>query len=229
MATLVAAAGLLVLTWSAVVGPGSLVCGTPWVFDREPPAVTGSPTATAPPGAVATREQLIEDTETVVDLRWLGELLGWVMVVAVLVGAGLLARHLWRHRWHPPEPPESADFEVLPDLHRVAAALARDSAAQLEAVADGSPRDGIQRCWLRVEESVAEAGVRREPWETTAELTVRVLKLLDLDPRAIGRLADLYREARFSRHELGEPERTAARSALHRLHSDLAELEGPRR
>ena len=120
-----------------------------------------------------------------VDLRWLGELLGWVMVVAVLVGAGLLARHLWRHRWHPPEPPESADFEVLPDLHRVAAALARDSAAQLEAVAEGSP-DGIQRCWLRVEESVAEAGVRREPWETTAELTVRVLRLLDLDPRAIG-------------------------------------------
>ena len=69
-------------------------------------------------------------------------------------------------------------------------------------------------CWLRLEEVVAEAGVPPRRSETSAEFVVRVLHSLDLDPRAIGALAALYREARFSEHELGEDARTAARAAL---------------
>jgi hypothetical protein len=57
------------------------------------------------------------------------------------------------------------------------------------------------------------------------------LHTLDLDPRAIGELSHLYREARFSEHELDETARTTARSALQQLHSDLQELDAnpPRR
>ena len=55
---------------------------------------------------------------------------------------------------------------------------------------------------------------------------MRVLKRLDLDPRAISDLSRLYREARFSEHELDESHRVAARSALQRLHSDLQETTG---
>jgi hypothetical protein len=43
----------------------------------------------------------------------------------------------------------------------------------------------------------------------------------DLDPGALAELADLYREARFSRHEVGEPERAEARTLLHRLRDRL--------
>ena len=50
---------------------------------------------------------------------------------------------------------------------------------------------------------------------------MRALHTLDLDPRAIGSLAALYREARFSEHELGEAARDDARSALQRLRDDL--------
>jgi hypothetical protein len=39
---------------------------------------------------------------------------------------------------------------------------------------------------------------------------------------AIDELAALYREARFSRHELGEHQRDRAVAALRRLHADLA-------
>jgi hypothetical protein len=42
-----------------------------------------------------------------------------------------------------------------------------------------------------------------------------------VDPGAIDALSTLYREARFSTHALGEPEREAAVSALDALHRSL--------
>jgi hypothetical protein len=48
-----------------------------------------------------------------------------------------------------------------------------------------------------------------------------VLRTLDVDPRAISTLGRLYREARFSSHELGEDARTTATAALQQLHDDL--------
>jgi hypothetical protein len=57
--------------------------------------------------------------------------------------------------------------------------------------------------------------------ETSAEFVVRTLRAIDVDPRPIGALAALYREARFSDHELGEARRTAAREALQALHEEL--------
>ena len=85
----------------------------------------------------------------------------------------------------------------------------------------GGPRDGIVACWVRLEEIVAAAGLAPRRSETSAELVTRLLMALDLDPRAIGRLAALYREARFSEHHLGEDRRAEARSALRALHEDL--------
>jgi hypothetical protein len=112
------------------------------------------------------------------------------------------------------------EFEVLPDVV-VQEALRDDAEAQLAAVGEGSVRNGIVGCWLRLEEIVASAGYPRSPAETSSEFVVRVLKSLDLDPRAAATLAALYREARFSAHRLGEDERTAARSALQALHEEL--------
>jgi hypothetical protein len=53
-----------------------------------------------------------------------------------------------------------------------------------------------------------------------------VLHALDLDPHAIGELARLYREARFSEHELGEDVRARAREALRLLERDLGAIRG---
>ena len=59
--------------------------------------------------------------------------------------------------------------------------------------------------------------------ETSAEYVVRVLRALDLEPRPIAILAQLFREARFSEHPLGEDARSRARSALEALHGELAD------
>jgi hypothetical protein len=209
--------GLLLLLWAATTGPARVLSpsgrrhtfGTPF----QPEAVTTS-------AAPRNLEELTKDVRQTHDLSWFGDLLAWAILLGFVFGVVLLARFAWRRRPRRPEAPPEVDFDVLPAA-RVAKALSEDLDAQLDAVAGGTPRNGIVRCWLRLEQSVAEAGLPPQRFETAAEFTVRVLHRLDLDPRAIGRLAGLYREARFSEHELGEDARTAARSALEQLHEDL--------
>jgi hypothetical protein len=141
-------------------------------------------------------------------------------LIGVCLAALLGVRWLWQRRWHRPEKPETVAFEVLPDA--VTDALRAAAREQLEAVEQGSPRNGIVACWLRLQEIVTAAGVEPRRSETSAEFVVRTLRAIDVDPRPIGALAALYREARFSDHELGEERRTAAREALQSLHDDLS-------
>ena len=57
---------------------------------------------------------------------------------------------------------------------------------------------------------------------------VRFLHALDVDPRPVARLADLYREARFSTHPMGERrERARAEDALAAVHDELARAGAP--
>ena len=218
------ATGLVVLVWAAAAGPVGILSASGRKFVFRPPPPTPTPSETT--GTKNLREQT-RDVERSLDLSWLGELIIWTILLALLVTAVLGIRRLWRNRWRAPERPADVAFDVLPES-AVTEALRDDAASQFAAVQQGSPRNGIVRCWLRLEEVVAAAGLPRNQWETSAEYTVRILKTLDLDPRAIGGLSGLYREARFSEHELDETARTAARSALQQLHSDLQEL-GERR
>jgi hypothetical protein len=127
---------------------------------------------------------------------------------------------LWRHRWHRPESPLDVPVQVLPTAD-VAEALEEGAAERLAAIGRGSPRNAIVACWLLVEEAIAAAGLPRLPWETSTEFTVRVLHRLDIDPRSIGTLSRLYREARFSEHPMGEDARDVARAALGQLDEEL--------
>ena len=58
--------------------------------------------------------------------------------------------------------------------------------------------------------------------ETSTEYTTRVLSMTSLDPVPVEALAALYREARFSRHELDQGHRERAVSALLQIHASLA-------
>jgi len=217
----VLAAGLLVLVWAATTGPVAVFSASGRRFHFSPP--TGRPSVSPLPGVKSGRE-IARNLHSSTDLRWIGTLLTWALLIAVVTAVVLLLRLAWRHRWRPSEREPEVEFEVVP-RDRLARVIRDDGPRQLDAMADGDPRNGIVRCWLRLEENIAAAGLPRQPAETSSEFTVRVLKTLDVDPRAIGELARLYREARFSEHELQESQRTAARSALQRLHSDLQELE----
>lgn len=157
---------------------------------------------------------------------WLGVLLTCVVALAVAVAAVAviaylvrLIREYEREPNEPKRPDEHGDWaEAPPD---VSGALAEVVDEVLVTIERGSTRDAIIACWLRLEDVAAAAGVGRRPAETAEELTARVLAAYRVDPATLARLADLYREARFSDHALGESERAEARSSLARIRSEL--------
>lgn len=173
-----------------------------------------------------TYQQLTRHVHSVLDLSWIGDLLGWVALMVLVLGTFVALRHLWRHRWHSPARPVSTDAQPLPD-HELAEALGRDVGDQLAMVERGGPRDAIVACWAHLEEAVTAYGVPARVSETSSELVTRVLHGLDVDPRAVADLAELYREARFSQHPMGEEHRLGARTALRALRADLVRT-GPR-
>jgi hypothetical protein len=146
--------------------------------------------------------------------------------VGAFVGFAIArAIQAWRNRprlvWRRDSPEwddlETHDAAVDP----VVAGVAADADAQRAALTSGSARNGIVECWLRLEAVVADAGVPSRPSDTSSELTERVLADHEVDPLAIGQLSSLYREARFSTHQMGEAERTAAVTALDAVHAGL--------
>jgi hypothetical protein len=209
--------GVLVLVWAATTGPVRMLSGSGRTFVFPTPSATS--TQPSESSSTGNLREVTKDVAPQFHLAWLGDLIAWTVLVGIGIGLFLGLRWLWIHRWQAPAKPEEVEFDVLPD--RLVEALRHDAAAQHAAVEAGDPRNGIVACWLRLQEAVSEAGLPPHRSETSSEFVVRALHSLDLDPRAIGRLAALYREARFSEHELGEDARTAARDALHALHADL--------
>jgi hypothetical protein len=153
-------------------------------------------------------------------LLWAVVVVALVALVAGVVRAGPRA---WRDRrwarWRRPD--AVAGFVEPPAAERAAAAVVADAAEQRALLARGSPRDAIVACWLRLEATVASAGVDHLVSDTSTELTERVLASATVDRAALGALAALYREARFSRHPMGEAQREAAVAALDAVHAGL--------
>jgi hypothetical protein len=116
----------------------------------------------------------------------------------------------------------AGDFAVLPGaVTDETPRLEFDVEAQLGALATGDARNAIVACWLQLEHDVAAAGLPRSPAETSAEFTQRVLARAVVDTTAVVDLAERYREARFSRHDLGDADRDRAVDALRRIHASL--------
>jgi Domain of unknown function (DUF4129) len=107
----------------------------------------------------------------------------------------------------------------VPDVADAAAAIDVDAAPA--ALQTGHPRNAIVACWMQVERDAASAGLPRRPAETSAEYVERVVAASSVDPGPIGELSALYREARFSRHEMGDGDRARASAALGRVAAGL--------
>ncbi len=97
-----------------------------------------------------------------------------------------------------------------------------DVVAARAALAEGSPRNAIVACWLQLERDAASAGLARHPAETSVEYTGRVIGASSAERAPIEELGALYREARFSRHELDDSHRRRAVSALELVAAALA-------
>lgn len=100
--------------------------------------------------------------------------------------------------------------------------LRRDVALVEEAVAAGlaeidlgtDPRSAIIACWVHFEHAAEQVGIPKEPSDTPADLTRRLLERHELDGGSLSRLSQAYLRARYSPHEVDETDRDRARAAL---------------
>lgn len=134
-----------------------------------------------------------------------------VVIVLVAIGRALLDR--WRSRTQVED--QVSPTDVVPDV-------LLDAAVEGERqLSRGTPSNAVIAAWVALEDAVRGAGVRDDDSRTAAELVTAVLRSHRVDREPLDTLAALYREARFSRHPIGEEQRTTAREALVRVQADL--------
>lgn len=224
MGPAVLAATVLVVvlaTWAAAIGPDR-VFGSSGSSEDTPSDLSDVEKVAPEPQATSDREE--EDDEGGTNAALIA--LEIAILLAILYLLALVLRWVrldaTPERWRKRRRRRPVEFEVLPaSPEQAAEEMVRDADQQLALLLEGSPRNGIVSCWHRFEVQAETAGFGREPWETSAEFTLRVLDVVAADERAVAELSVLYREARFSDHELAEPARTAAVGALERIHRSL--------
>ena len=212
---------LLLVTWAASIGPDQVVTD-----NGNPPSYETIPTSTsataASSGTSNRRNAGSGDHDvlfTVVTI--VATLLATiVMLAALLTFVRWLLTRTWRRSRE--REPDEVDFDPLEAPAALAGSMVADAASQREAlVATGSARNAIVECWHRFEQQAEQAGVHRRRWETSSEFTLRVLDRLSADSEAVLALAELYRDARHSQHDITEDSRRRALEALDAVHRSL--------
>jgi hypothetical protein len=163
--------------------------------------------------------------EPTTNTSWLSRVFAVVGLMVLLALAYVVVSTWWRV-WRERDRASVATAASLTALDAtVGGDVELDEVALFDALAHGEPRNAIVACWLQLEDDVAAAGWPRHVAETSAEYTARVLAAAGLDRMAATTLADLYREARFSTHPLGEADRSRAAIALQAVHRSLRQRE----
>ncbi|HEY7360683.1 MAG TPA: DUF4129 domain-containing protein, partial [Streptosporangiaceae bacterium] len=137
-------------------------------------------------------------------------------VAALLAAAVLVVTALWlRHRRRARAAPHGRAAAPSPLADAVAAGTAALGAT-------AGTRDAIIACYAAMEASLATAGSPRRDADTPEELLDRAEGDGIIRTPAARRLTALFREARFSPHELADDQRQAALAALGDIADDLA-------
>jgi len=233
-ATVGACALVTLVGWAALIGPSQVFTGP-----GPSPSTVTTTTTEAPIDEVEEKDREdVEAQEYGAATSIIANLVGGAIQLFALVGmlyvaVWLVRRALrsWRLRRRY-DAPTDVDFETVEPGHpdRVRRAIATDVDEQLQLLLDGEPRNAIVACWHRFEMQAVESGLARRPWETSSEFTLRMLERAEVDSAPVGRLLDLYREARFSEHDLDESDRADAAAALREIQAQVAirrRVEGP--
>jgi hypothetical protein len=96
-----------------------------------------------------------------------------------------------------------------------------DASERLDALSAGTPAEGIIAAWTHLEATLHETGLALPPSRTSTEVSLDVLRRFPVDETTLRTLADLYREARWSKHPLTEDDRSRAAAAYGALDAAL--------
>ncbi|WP_329006049.1 DUF4129 domain-containing protein [Kribbella sp. NBC_00709] len=209
------AAGFVVL--ASAGGPVRPVSDSTLKASPRPlPTFTPSDTGAPPPTATPSPRD-IKPVEMPAWLKALWQAVIYLAIAALVVFIGLVIYRIISKVRLPQAEPDDPDWERV-KTERLAEAVD----AGLARIDSGKATDAVIACWVALEEAAASAGVPRDPSETPAEFTVRVLGIGGISEGQLVRLGGLYREARYSTHGSSEDARTEARAALIRLRDELA-------
>ena len=212
----VAAAGFVVL--ASAGGPVRPVSESTLRSTPQPePTDPSSETVQAPTPPPPSPEREVKQRPMPEWLQALWQALVWLAAAAVAVFLGWLIYRIVRKVQLPEAESEDTDWERMK-----ADRLAEAVDTGLARIDSGTATDAVIACWVALEDAAASAGVARDPSETPAEFTVRVLGVGHISEPELIRLGELYREARYSTHGSTEQARAEARSALLRLRDELA-------
>lgn len=219
----------LLVGWAASVGPSRVLAGDGPDIARVVPTETASVESSgeaALDDAARTRERS-DGSDLFRAVALVAEVLVALAAAYLLLRAVGRARETWQARRRRDPTAGDVEFDVLESPALLTGVLAAEAAGQRDLLlTGGSARNAVVAAWSRFETAAARVGARRRPWETSSEFTLRVLEAVDADWAAVGRLAGLYREARFSEHELTEDHRAAALEALDRIHASIGVPSG---
>lgn len=212
-----AAATLLLAAWVSAAGPVG-------VFSRqafsgressEPGQDFGSGAGSPPTEDGLDTSHVQQSDPRIVSLVELVLKLALVIVVViVLVAIGRALLDQWRAR-RATEDEVTAGADVVPE------ALLEAALEGERLLERGIPANAVITAWVALEDACRAAGIRDDDSRTSTELVTTVLRSHRVERAPLDSLADLYREARFSTHPIGEDHRTAARAALVQVQADL--------
>jgi Domain of unknown function (DUF4129) len=202
---------LLVLVVVALAARGAdWTTRGPTAWHAPPPAhpvVLPTPTATATPTDPSSNLPPSQTSGRVV-LVILG-----LLAVCLLV---LLMQAVQRLRSLLRRPAPAAPLAALDER-----TLAEAADRALVEVEQPDAREAVVRAWLLLGAAAAEAGVPAHPAETATEYAGRIATAFAVPVPELHRLAELYREARFSSHPVEERQRAEARELLQQLRAGL--------
>ncbi|MFI5914671.1 DUF4129 domain-containing protein [Dactylosporangium sp. NPDC051541] len=87
---------------------------------------------------------------------------------------------------------------------------------------DTDPRRAVIACWVRLERAAAAAGTPRLTGDSPTELVTRLLSTHQVSRPTLEGFAEVYREARYATHPVGERSRQDAIGALRQIRTELA-------
>ncbi len=141
----------------------------------------------------------------------------YVLFAVLLIALIVLAIVIWRERWQRPAFDELDD--EVPDTPAELARAVHSGRQALRELDDS--RAAIIRCYVAMEQSLAQAGAARGAAETPDELLARAVAEDLVSGTPAGRLTALFYEARFSTHPMPASRRDDAEQALAELAATL--------